>query len=220
MISAAVLLVVLAMLSCSTLVLLATDRAVKFPRRALVRFAVPAVIAYAALLVWQPAFLFLSDLAVLVVAVALGSLIGSTLRSPGAVVGFIITAAIIDLFSFSGGLTRLIIDSYRSGESRLLEYLAFSLPIGGRVAPLIGVGDLLILSALFYSLAKLGYPRLVTATVLLVATLAALFVGLAVRGVPGLPFLAGAVLLYAFYRERLRPQPSRSRDAERRAPPD
>ncbi len=181
-----------ATLACGTLVLLGTDywsRIRPDVRRAA---SIGILLTYAIVLYLQPLGLVGSNLLVLAASVAAGALIGSTLREPGAIVAFCVTIALVDFFSFGGGLTRKIIDEYARGENELLRYLAVSVSLDGRIVPVVGVGDLVVLAALYCGLRRVGEPAGVSAFVLLSSLAAALAIGLLVGGAPALPFLAGA----------------------------
>jgi hypothetical protein len=158
------------------------------------RLAVAMLVAYAAVLIAQPPSLLASNLAVLLAAVAAGTLIGRSLGQRGAIVAFCITIAVVDLFSFGGGLTRTIIDNYREGSSNLLVYLVVTVRTQGQTIPVVGVGDLLMLSALYLGLRGIGRPGGQVVALLLGSLGVALVVGLIWGGAPALPFLAAAVI--------------------------
>lgn len=84
----------------------------------------------------------------------------------------------------------------------LLRFLALSIPIDGRVTPLVGVGDLLVLGALFVGLLHIHGQAWRAAAVLVVGLFVAIAVGLYVGGVAGLPFLGAAAMLDAWVASR------------------
>lgn len=101
----------------------------------------------------------------------------------------------MDVLSFGRGMTRQLIDGYRSGSSDLLRYLVVAMPSDDGLRPLVGVGDLLILGVCFVALAAVtGRPPRAAAT-LLAGLAVGLVVGLSGAGTAGVPFIAGATLL-------------------------
>lgn len=60
------------------------------------------------------------DLAVMTGAVGGALLLEGMLQTPGAVAVFLGVAAVIDILSMSGGLSSMLIESYREGASDLL----------------------------------------------------------------------------------------------------
>jgi hypothetical protein len=142
----------------------------------------------------------------MIIAVMGGSLIGFLLKSQSSVIAFAITASIVDVLSFSGGLTNKIIANFYESKSLLLQFLAISIPLKGKTAPIVGIGDLLIMAALFYALLKLKYPGWQCFVVLLSSLLLALALGLFTKGIFGIPFICGAGVIYllipAFFKEK------------------
>jgi hypothetical protein len=155
-----------------------------------------ALLAYLVMVYVGSPSVWLSSGVVVLASVAGAMVIGSFNRSRGSVVMFLVTAAVIDWFSFSGGLTRWIIDSGGAGNPLLLQYLTVALPVGGRVRYLIGIGDLLITGAAGLSLFRLGYPALRTGMVLVFSILLAVLVALRIGGIPALPVVALVMGLY------------------------
>ncbi|GEM_PF-6127558 len=154
-----------------------------------------SVASYAILLWARPGSLWLSDAGVLLVAIAGAFMLGSLLKNKGAVVTFCVAAAVADVLSFSGGLTRHLLDQYR-GSSEVLPYLAVFSPIDGESVPIIGMGDLIVTGALFLALERIGFRTPEVGTVLIFTIVAALIVGWIVGGVPAIPFIAGGVIAY------------------------
>ncbi len=147
-------------------------------------------ISYVLLLILQPRSWILSNTIVLGVSVLGGSLIGRLLRSEGAVISFCIAAGVVDFLSFSSGPTAWILKACEDGTSYLLAYLCITIPLADGLQPVIGVGDLIILAALYFSLSKLGFPAPGTFIAPLAGMLAALAVGLVSGGIYALPFVA------------------------------
>lgn len=185
----------------STLVVyFGVNQVIKLKGKELWWVVVPGLLSYAVLLVWQPENLWFSNIGVLTAAVLAGSLIGRQLGNSTSLIVFSITAALVDIFSFSGGLTKKIIDSYEQGQNLLLRFLTISIPLKGKIVPLVGLGDLLIMGAIFYVLLKLKYPGWQCLLVPLAGLLLAVVVGLITGGVFGLPFIAAAVIAFLVYK--------------------
>jgi hypothetical protein len=195
----------LTVLAASALVCVGVAQALRIAPRPRLVLAIALLTGYSGVCVWQPGAWWFADAALLLAAAAGGLLIGRFLGSTGAVVAFCVTIAVVDLFSFGGGLTRHIMESYREGESRLLLYLTVSVPYGGAVRPIAGVGDLLILASLFSALVRLGHSKLRAFLVPTAGLTAALLVGLVRGGVAALPFVAVVTILYVLWSKA--PQP-------------
>jgi hypothetical protein len=168
-----------------------------------VRRAVPAAAArlgiallagYAAVLVLRPPGWPVIDIAVVGGAAGGVLLLEGGLRSPGAVAAFLVVAALVDVASMSGGLTRVLIDRHRSGASDLLLYLTLVVPIGGRPVPIVGIGDLLVGGTAALALVRLGLRPAAVAVALAAGLGGALAYGLWRGGAPAVPFIAAAVL--------------------------
>lgn len=162
-------------------------------RRRLAAFS--AIAVFVATTAARPDALVLSDLAVVLGAIGGAVLVGRSLGSIGAIIAFAITMAIVDLVSFGGGLTRRIVRDYRAGSSDLLRYLALTVPLNGRPTPLVGVGDLFAVGALFGGLVRVHRRTFRAAAFMLGGLVVAIAVGLVAGGAPGLPFLALAAAL-------------------------
>lgn len=135
------------------------------------------------------------DLAVLLGAIGGILLLEAALRTPGAVAAFLAVAAIVDVFSMSGGLSRVLLDRYREGASDLLLYLTLVVPMRGRAVPIVGIGDLLVGGAAATALLRLGYRPLAVMGAISVGLLCALAYGLWRGGAPAIPFVAAAVFV-------------------------
>ena len=155
---------------------------------------------YAILLRTQGSPWLISDFTVLLVALLAASTIGLTLTSSLALVAFCITAGIVDFFSFSGGLTSEIIAKYAQGHHLLLQYLSITAPLSGRIIPIIGIGDLIILGSVYYVLPQIGHQSWLTFLAPLVGLLSALVVGLLKGGIYAIPFIGGATCVYLLWK--------------------
>ncbi len=172
-----------------------------------------AVLSYAAVLFWKPDLWFVSDTAVLAAGLTIGMLIGSSLGSGGAIVTFCVTVAIVDTVSFSGGFTKVIIESYAAGESHALIFLTIAVPFEGAVRPIIGIGDLVILTALFSGFSRVGHGGWQPFVVPVAGLLLALGLGLVVGFVPAMPFISATTIAYMLWWMKRNPVRSKSTHA-------
>jgi hypothetical protein len=161
-------------------------------------------VTYALVLHLEPHWSFVSDVVVFAMALVAGALIGSTLRSDPAIIAFCVAAAVVDVLSFSGGLTSTIVESYRTGESQFLFYLSIAFPVGGSVRPIVGIGDLIILGGPFAGFINNGHHSWLPFAVPVGGLLAAVGVGVFVGGTPALPFVAAATVTYVLSRRSVK----------------
>jgi hypothetical protein len=174
----------------------------RFKRRWLWGALAIGVAVYIVLLRTQTAAWLVSDIVVILVSLLAASAIGLTLSSSSALIVFCITAGIVDFFSFSGGLTDKIITDYQQGQNLLLQYLSITIPLNGRLLPIIGIGDLVILGSIYYALRQLGHDSWLAFLFPLGGLLTALTLGLWLGGIYALPFIGGATIFYLFWTER------------------
>ena len=156
------------------------------------RLAACFLLSYGAVLVFRPSAWPLIDLAVLTGAVGGVLWLERGLRTPGAVIAFLVVAAVVDLLSSSGGVSRLLIERYREGTSDLLVYLTLVVPIRDRAIPIVGIGDLLVGGAAATALLRLGLKPVGVMGTFGIGLLAALAYGLWRGGAPAVPFIAAA----------------------------
>ena len=114
------------------------------------------LLIYGAVLLLRPSAWPVIDIAVLIGAVGAAVIFRGSLTSYGAVVALLVTAAAVDIFSVSGGLSRGIIEGYTDGSSDLLLYLTLVIPIDGRLIPIVGISDLFIGGSAAVALLALG----------------------------------------------------------------
>ena len=165
--------------------------AVSPSRRRLLAFAL--LLTYGATLMLRPSAWPVIDLAVLAGAVGGVLLLEGGLQTPAAVAVFLGVAAVVDLLSFSGGFTHILIQRYAAGSGNLLLYLCLVMPVHGRAIPIVGIGDLFVGGAAATALLRLGLrPAAVTGTIT-AGLVSALAYGLWRGGAPALPFIAVAV---------------------------
>jgi hypothetical protein len=159
-----------------------------------------SVALYALALILRPSAWWMSDAAVLIAATGGTLLLSPGLRSQGSVITFLVVATVADLVSFSGGVTRWIVDDYQSGSGTLLLYLTLTAPMGGRILPIVGIGDLVVAGTAALALARLrfGLPTLLLA--ISGGLVAALAYGIQFRGAPAVPFITLVLGIVVWYR--------------------
>lgn len=187
---------------CTILVFAGVEGARRLSRKIYAVAAVIVVSAYGICLVTQPSSWLLADALVLLAAVVLGGVLSRAANSEAALVAFLMAAAIIDAFSATGGLTSKIVDSYAAGQSRLLQYLSISVPITGRIVPIVGVGDLLFASAIMHTLSRFRHPRIAVLLVPLGGLMLALILAFTTRFIAGLPSVAAVTTAYLLLHKR------------------
>lgn len=164
--------------------------------------AAAPLMAYGLALAVRPPYWGLADAAVIAGAVGGVVLIARGLTSPATVVAFLFVAAAVDLASWSGGPTRRIIDAYREGRSALLLFLALSIPLNGRIVPIVGIGDLLVGGSASLALVRAGFRPPFVALAVATGLLGALAYGLWRGGAPAVPFIAATVAGLVSWRAR------------------
>lgn len=188
----------------ATLVFWATVCLRRLSARTIVALALVASCLYAGLLASGSRSAPFGSLAVVVVAALVGSCIGLLLTTRAALVSFCIVAAIADVVSSTAGATAQLSQAHRQGTSHLFQALSVSVPIGGSVRPIVGIGDLIILGAVYFTLARLGIRGAAAFLAPLAGLLGALGVGLAVGGVFAIPFIAAGTLALLWLEGRRR----------------
>jgi hypothetical protein len=151
------------------------------------------LLTYSTVLVLRPSGWPVMDLAVLTGAAGGVLLLERGLQTPAAVTVFLVVAAVVDILSVSGGVSRMLIERYREGTSDLLLYLTLVVPIRGRAIPIVGIGDLLVGGAAAAALLRLGFRLVAVMGTFAIGLLTALAYGLWRGGAPAVPFIAAAV---------------------------
>ncbi|HXV73684.1 MAG TPA: hypothetical protein VD713_03040 [Sphingomonadales bacterium] len=171
------------------------------PLRPALAFAAGLFLAFLVSLALPTAPAFLSNALVLAGAVGLGVFISFFLTSNGAIAAFCVAVGVVDYFSFKGGLTAKLIAAAKAGNVDLLKHLVIYLPQeGGRLTALIGVGDLVILGALYAGLMENRHSPGAALFAPTAGLVFAILTGLVIGGVYGVPFISVAVLLYLYVR--------------------
>ena len=167
--------------------------------RTILAFAGVAVAAYTAVLVVRPQESVLSNTSALLVALFLGSLLGSLVKSPAALISFCIAAAIADVVSFEVGVTAKLIQAYHSNASNVFQYLCLSVPVHGHQWPVVGIGDLLVLTVIFFTLHCLGHRSAVAFAAPVTGLLLAVVIGMLVGGIFAIPFVVATTVTYLWF---------------------
>jgi len=162
--------------------------------------------AYAAALIFRPPGWPAIDLAVLAGAIGGVLLFQGGLVAPLSIAVFLTVAGVVDFVSMSGGLSRSLVEGYRTGSSNLLLYLTLVMPIRGHALPIIGISDLFISGAAATALLRLKLRPVPVMSAMIGGLLAADACGLYWRvALPAVPFLAVAGwLLVWWHSQRLR----------------
>jgi len=176
----------------------------KVPRGVSLATALAISLGYALLILSRPDPHWVSNLSVLVAGSCLGFLLGQLLGSSASVLTFLLTAAVVDFFSFSNGLTNHLLDAYRTGRSPVLQFLAVIVELGGQEYAVVGVSDIALVSAAYLGLLKATESDFAPAAFLLSGLLAAFLAGVATRGVPGIPFIAAGAGAFVLLHQRFR----------------
>ena len=173
------------------------------------------VVAYGAVLALRPPGLLISNGAVLVVALLLGSSLGTLFNGHVGLISFLVAAAVADVCSYLGGVTAALSHAFQHG-SNLLPYLCLSFPVHGRLRPVVGIGDLVVITAVYLALRRLGHNGLLAFTGPFAGLALALAIGLLIGGVFAIPFIAATSSAYLWF-VRARP-PSSAPSSAREAP--
>jgi hypothetical protein len=162
-----------------------------------------ALILFIALFALRWIHWLVGDVLILLLSLSAGKVISGLIKSWQALIVFCLTLAVMDLVSFFFGPTANLIANYRLGNSLPLQYLSVSIPIGGEIQPIMGIGDTMALATAYAILIQLRYPAGWAFLAPLAGLLIALAVGLAVGGIFALPFLAGALITYILIDQKI-----------------
>jgi hypothetical protein len=158
--------------------------------------ALSALALYGVVLVIGLPHLLITDILILLVAVFAGSLLGTLINYPLALVSFCITAAIVDLISSRFGVTASLSHAFQSGSSNLLSYLSLSFRVQEIPRPIVGIGDLIIMTAIYFALRRAGHVGLFTFAAPAGGLLLALAAGLIAGGITALPFISATTVAF------------------------
>ncbi len=164
--------------------------------------SVPVLGGYVAILVFRPDIALVANVSILVVAAAVGSLLGTLVGNLPGLVSFSVAASIVDIVSTQVGTTAKLTHAFHAGTSDLLQYLSVSFILGGQLRPIVGIGDLIILTAIYFSLRRNGHDDLLAFAAPAAGLLLALATGLLVGGVFAIPFISATTIAYVVFRRR------------------
>lgn len=146
--------------------------------------------------------LIISNIVVVITSILVGSGLGLLLGSKPAFLSFCAVASIADIISTTTGPTKTISQAYHKSGSELMLLLSISFQMENRIQQIIGIGDLTILAAIFYSLHRLGYRATTALVAPLLGLLTALVIGLFTGGVFGIPFIAMGGIFCIWFQEK------------------
>jgi len=165
--------------------------------------ALGVLLICALVLALRPAAWPAIDLAVLAGAAGAVVLIEGALQNAASVAVFLAVAGTVDFLSMSTGISRVLVERYRSGSSDLLVYLSLVIPVHGRPLPIVGVSDLFVAGSAAAALLRLGLRPAAVMGTIVAGLLAALAYGLWRGGAPALPFVAAAVCALVWRHSRV-----------------
>lgn len=176
------------------------------------RIAIVSIALFVLVLAVSPTNIVLTNCFVLAVGLFAGMLLGRQIGSVGALMAFLLTAAIVDIISTHTGPTRWIASHAQQPHHGLvlLQFLAISFRWKGEIVGVIGVGDLMFFTACVCIMRRLGWPETPVLFVPLLGILSALGVGLFAGMTPAIPFLAIAVIVYAYASSSMQRKPCHS----------
>ena len=151
---------------------------------------------YSAVILALPTNSLITNASVLLVAVSVGSLLGVVFINPSALVPFCITAAMVDIISSQIGITAKLSHDFQTGSSPLLRYLSLSFSVQERLRPIVGLSDLIVMTAIYFALRRAGSVGLLAFAAPVAGLLLALAVGLLVGGIAALPFIAATTVAF------------------------
>jgi hypothetical protein len=162
----------------------------RLPKGPKLLLALGLLACYAAVLIFRPLAWPVIDAAVLAGATGGVLLFEGTLQAPAAVAVFLAVAATVDVLSMAGGLSHVLIERFRTGQSHLLLYLALVAPLHRATIPIVGISDLFIGGTAATALIRLKVPPFRVMATMIGGFLCAVAVGLWLGPTPALPFLA------------------------------
>jgi hypothetical protein len=162
-----------------------------------------AVLIYCIMISFQVSKWFISDSLLIIISILAGFAIGNSISTISSLIVFCIIAGIVDFVSFTGGLSAKIIEDYSKGQNLILQYLCISIPIDGKIVPLLGIGDLFVLGIILRSLNKIGFESWFVSLIPIAGLLIALFLGLMFHGIYALPIIGGMTILFLLIKNYL-----------------
>jgi hypothetical protein len=155
-----------------------------------------AVLILCIMISFQVSNWLISDCLIIIISVLAGFTIGNSISKTSSLIVFCITAGIVDFVSFTGGLSSKIIEDYSKGHNLILQNLCISIPVDGKIVPLLGIGDLFVLGIILRSLNKIGFVSWFVSLIPISGLLIALLLGLKFHGIYALPIIGGMTILF------------------------
>jgi hypothetical protein len=191
------ILLIFGVVAISAFIVQAGVRALKKIQKKKVYIALAvAVLMYCTMITFQVSNWFISDSLIIIISILAGFTIGNSISAISSLIVFCLTAGIVDFVSYTGGLSARIIEGYSKGHNLILQNLCISIPLDGKIVPLLGFGDLFVLGIIFQSLNKIGFESWVVSLVPIAGLLIALWLGLLLHGIYALPIVGGATILF------------------------
>ncbi len=138
--------------------------------------------------------IWLTNIAVIMSAGTISFLLAKGISGKAPLIAFLVTASLIDILSFSNGLTRSIITLAQSGNPHLLSMLTISFSNQGVTSFVLGLGDLIIFAVVFLSLRKLGLEKFRAFFAPFLGLAIAIVWGVQVGGLSAIPVIAASSL--------------------------
>ena len=155
-----------------------------------------AVLIYCIMISLQVSNWLISDCLIIIISILAGFVIGNSISAISTLIVFCTTAGIVDFISFTGGLSAKIIEDYSKGHNLILQNLCISIPIDGKIVPLLGIGDLFVLGIILRSFYKIGFENWLVSLIPIAGLLIALILGLIVHGIYALPIMGGVTIFF------------------------
>ena len=190
------------LIGSTIIIFLGIKYVLNFEKKRLWTIFLPVGICYVLILVFLVNNFIISNILVLLTAILGGVIISKSFADNSLVpslITFSLVSSIMDIFSFSGGLTALIIKD----GGVLLHNLSISFPIESKIVAIIGIGDLFIIGVIFSVLIRLEYANIESYLIPTSGLLVALFLGLIGRGIFAIPFMALTTISYVIIKTRL-----------------
>lgn len=158
--------------------------------------AIAGLVLFAVFLAIRPGNLLVSNFAVLAAATLLGCAIASFLPGEIAVAILLLVVAAADWMGLlTEPLARAIAARSPEGSPPGYQFLATTIPLGGRLLPIAWLDELAVCACLFYATDQLGHSRLIALPVALLALVGANWVSLrSAAPIPAIPVIAAAAI--------------------------
>ena len=189
-------------LASAAILFMATAFTIRLRLAHLATLTFVTIALYAVVLVARPANLLITNVLVLLVALLVGSFLGKLFVNSSALVSFCITAAIVDIISSQVGITAKLSHAFQTGSSPLLQYLSLSFSIHKSLHPIVGISDLVVITAIYFALRRAGQVGWLAFAAPAAGLLLALAVGLLVGGIAALPFIATTTVAFVMITRR------------------